>query len=305
MEHRHQYVALGSAISSTCKVGSGVPQGSTLGPLLFNLYINDIVKSCKYAQLIIYTDDTTLLFSDLSVNELVKKANEDLETVAAWAKENQLAVNSRKTKAMLFKSKNKRVTFTDSIRIGVDRIELVKSIKLLGIYFQENMLWDDHVVHVKSKISKVIGMLRRHSYVLPVKAKLTIYNSLFSSYVSYCYLVWGTTSQQNLNTLFVLQKRIIRIIEGVDNYSFTDYLFHKYGIAQIHDLLNKKLISVYNKSIKTNNQCFFHIARLDRRNPVCGTRLSSEWIVPRSRTSYGDQRISYQLATALNRTHLT
>jgi hypothetical protein len=95
---------IGSTLSETRTVNYGVPQGSILGPTLFNIYINDLPMVPNDGSLKSYVDDSKLLLS-FSVNEAnsaVVKLNEDLRRVASWCSLNSLLINPNKTKLLVF-----------------------------------------------------------------------------------------------------------------------------------------------------------------------------------------------------------
>lgn len=95
---------------------------------------------------------------------------------------------------MLFRPKNKPVNSSVNIMYGDKTIEMVTSMKTLGVTFSSNMLWDEHIDALTIQLSKVIGMMWKCKSLLPFKVKLLIYNSVFYSYLYYCLLVWGTTT---------------------------------------------------------------------------------------------------------------
>lgn len=205
--HRRQYVCLNGFSSTINPIFSGVPQGSILGPTLFNLYINDIVNISQPTKFIIYADDTSLFFSGENCNALIKQANNVLSSLEKWTKCNMLTINPNKTKAVIFRSRNKHVIQTDQVVFGGTQIEVVNSIKTLGVHFTEHMSWENHINYMVTKLSQIIGSTCRSRYLLPKCAKMIIYNSLFLSCLSYCTLVWGSTTSTNIHKLSLLQKK--------------------------------------------------------------------------------------------------
>ena len=164
------------------------------------------------ATYVIYADDTSLFFSAQDKEKLAQVANHTLDSLHKWSSVNSLPVNTSKTKAVLFKPKNKSMVFDYNLVLGPSIIEIVPSTKTLGVIFQENLSWDFHIEGLIRKISKAVGILNRFRFDLPVKIKLLLYNSLFSSHLNYCHLVWGTTTLTNINNLHVFKKNAIRSI---------------------------------------------------------------------------------------------
>lgn len=102
LNNRRQFVSVGHNTSVTKEILCGVPQGSILGPLLFNLYANDITSIYEKAKFIIYADDTSVFISSGSCTNLISMANDFLRSLSYWSTENYLKVNTAKTKAVIF-----------------------------------------------------------------------------------------------------------------------------------------------------------------------------------------------------------
>lgn len=99
---RNQYVSINNHASITKPALYGVPQGSILGPYLFNIYINDIVRIDQSVKFFMYADDTSLFLSDSDCKKLLERGNEILVKLAAWSSANGLSINTEKTKAVSF-----------------------------------------------------------------------------------------------------------------------------------------------------------------------------------------------------------
>jgi endonuclease/exonuclease/phosphatase family metal-dependent hydrolase len=97
LNNRKQFVHSYGLSSSYKTVTCGVPQGSVLGPLLFILYINDIVKSSNILRMLLFADDTTLFHSDKNFVNLINTTNVELDKLAVWFRANKLSLNVKKT----------------------------------------------------------------------------------------------------------------------------------------------------------------------------------------------------------------
>lgn len=197
LSNRIRFVSVNRFTSSKEQIIVGVPQGSILGPLLFNLYINDITHICPDLELVIYADDTSIFISSACETDLITRANSVLEKLDTWTSTNHLKINTKKTKAVIFHSKCRRIAIQNDITFRNSKIDIVPCVKVLGVYFSENLQWDDHVTYLVQKLSSVTGMLNHHRFSLPQSVKLMIYNALFVSSLHYCLLVWGTTTATN------------------------------------------------------------------------------------------------------------
>ena len=140
--NRKQYVDFYNFNSDTCLISTGVPQGSILGPLLFNINIIDIINITKKCHIIQYADDTSLIYP---MND--KNARQSLETeleyLYEWLTLNKLSLNISITKYMLFSTRQKSVTYP-IVTLNKQIIENVSEFNFLGVKLDENMTWNSH-----------------------------------------------------------------------------------------------------------------------------------------------------------------
>ena len=152
----------------------GVRQGSILGPLLFLLYINDIHHSSSTPQFLLYADDTAILFSAPSVNQLQVSINSSLPSVATWLNSNRLTLNVKKSTYQLFSIKSPLPDI--NINIGSSLFSRSKSFMYLGITIDENLKWSSHIKHVENTISRNVGLVGRSQYMLDSNYLLMLYS---------------------------------------------------------------------------------------------------------------------------------
>ena len=107
-------------------------------------------------------------------------------------------------------------------KVVIDNHDLtqVNSAKYLGVIIDHKLNWIEHISYVKSKISKGIGIMYKARQLLTKKALLILYHAYIYPYMTYCIVVWGCASPTQLNCLFLLQRKIIRIM------NFRHYLAH-------------------------------------------------------------------------------
>lgn len=300
LSRRFQSVCIGKYHSSLLPIKCGVPQGSLLGPLLFNIYINDITNLSSRTLFVLYADDTNMLISGTDLNEIIAKTNLLLQDLSLWSQANRLKLNPTKTKAVVFRPKNKNISTTDNIYLNGKRIEIVDVVKILGVFFTNTLSWEAHINHVRSKICSLLGMIHRCKQFLPRTVLKTIYYSHIYPFLNYCLLVWGTTSKHSLSTLLVLQKKYIRILENV-SYTFTTQgLFEKHLILKVHNMYNYRLIQTYRRAVKEHTSEFLDMANLLAVSHAYNHRSHLQFRSPQCRTSYGFQKLQYNLGKLLN-----
>ena len=187
MKNRKQYVIFNNHESDRTEITTGVPQGSILGPLLFSTIINDLKKSSKKLRFLMYADDTTIYFNleDHDSNNFKFEINAELQKVSMWLKKNKLSLNLDKTKLMIFHRQQKRVKELN-ITINGTNIKRVQSFNFLGLILSEACLGRaSHLLFIKKKISKVIGILYRLKNTFLLEVLKTLYKSLVLSYINF------------------------------------------------------------------------------------------------------------------------
>lgn len=304
LTNRYQYVEFNGATSSLLKITCGVPQGSILGPVLFLLYINDIVNATDVLQLILFADDTNIFLSDTNLDRLILTANYELAFIVKWFDSNKLSLNLTKTNFIIFCSARKKYLKPQvKIKLNGIAVEQVQSAKFLGVHIDEHLKWDKHIQQVASKLSKNIGILAKLKYFLPYTVLLMLYNTLVLPYLSYCNLIWACTSTNTLNPLIVLQKRAVRTIARTGSRAHTSPLFKNLYLLKLKDICYFQTILFMFKFLQSRlppkfNNYFTFVSSVHSYS----TRSSSAaFTIPFCHTSIRQTCIRYQGPLAWNK----
>ena len=142
LSHRKQCVVVDGVKSSLLDVNAGVPQGSRLGPLLFIIYINDIIHDIE-SEIMIFADDTTLLASGSDPAETSAQLNRDLAKISAWAERWKVTFNAGKSKDLIFS--NKLLNNSPPLEFNNVYVERVNTHKHLGVYLKTNLDWSRQI----------------------------------------------------------------------------------------------------------------------------------------------------------------
>ena len=252
LKDRTQFVQYKDKTSCNATITTGVPQGSILGPLLFIIYINDIVKVTNKFHFTIYADDTTLLepICTFAPNNLMhsiemsQAINTELKLIVEWLALNKLSLNVKKTKMMLFHYKQRNVTtIIPKLEINGTPIERVNEFNFLGIHLDENMTWKPHVKKVACKIACTVGTMKRLKKFMPLKIMKLIYNSLVVPHINYGLILWG----HKIKRINKLQKWAVRTIINAKYNEHTEPIMKKLKILKVKDMFTLTAVKIFHK----------------------------------------------------------
>ena len=126
----------------------GVPQGSILGPLLFNIYINDIYNVSEFLFTILYADDTCVFLNGKHLDDLIIQINRELELLFTWLQANKLSLNRQKTYYILFHRARIKVTNqSTTLVMGGSILNVTNEIKYLGVIIDDKITWIPHITY--------------------------------------------------------------------------------------------------------------------------------------------------------------
>ena len=165
-------VTLSGVKSDLLNIDAGVPQGSILGPLLFLVYINDIVVDID-ATINLFADDTSLYLIVDSPITCSNILNKDLETINSWANKRLVNFNANKTESILF-SRKLHKPIHPPLFLNNTTISEVQQHKHLGLTFSNNGTWKDHITIIKEKAWSRINIMRKFKFKLNRQALQTI-----------------------------------------------------------------------------------------------------------------------------------
>ena len=276
--NRKQYVFYNNEYSNPITPQYGTPQGSILGPLIFLIYVNDIVNAARVLSLALYADDVNGYKSNKCFRTLLNEINNDLILINDWILCNGLSINILKICHMLINGE--KINECYEIKIGNTVIPRVHDTKLLGLYVDEKLKWNVHIRYLTDKISKVCGVLYCIRKKLTAKAMRTIYLSLIYSHIIYCVPIWGNTWACHVRPVEIAQKRAIRTMNYMRRYDHT----HEVFVTQ--KLLKFKYIYSYFSSLLIFKFLYSNYVPLvfSRANNPYGLRNSDNVSIPISRT---------------------
>ena len=235
LSNRKQFVFFQSKNSHISNINCGVPQGSILGPLLFLIYVNDIIHSSPVLSFTLFADDTNVLCTDTNPNTLEATLNNELINISQWFKCNKLSLNIEKTNFIHF-----RISRSNNVQcnINIENIPLIekKATKFLGITLESTLSWTEHIQKVHSYVSRNIGILYKLQDFLNEKSLFTLYNGLVLPHINYCNIIWGNCGQTKINSILLLQKKALRIVTHSPYRASTEPLFSNLKTLKINEI---------------------------------------------------------------------
>ena len=172
LHERSQYVQIENVKSCSHPILCGIPQRSVLGPLLFNIHINDIPKATPKFKVIMYANDTNLVshlenFGPVNaINTLEQELNKEISKGKTWLLSIKLLLNVAKSKFMIF-FKHPRTIPKLSISINGNPVEQVTNFNFFVITLDQNFTWNDHISKISIKVARVIGIMNKLKRIFP------------------------------------------------------------------------------------------------------------------------------------------
>ena len=228
--------------SQNLPLETGVPQGSILGPLLFLLYINDLPASSKL-KCVIFADDCNLLAHGADIDQLITKLNQELEGVSDYFKANQLMLNAKKTKMILFRKKSiPPGSLQQQVLLNSEKLTFNEDAKFLGITIDGTLSWDKHCTEVANTISRNNAVINRVKHLLPPSTLKILYHSFIQPHIQYGLPAWGSSNAQNKKRVINIQKRAIRTVSKSYFHAHTEPRMKKYRLLKFEDLYQQQCL---------------------------------------------------------------
>lgn len=203
---RQLVVKIENSTSDYFDVNLGTPQGSVLGPLLFLLYVNDLPNHIHEGRVFMYADDTTVLVSGKTKEELTNKLNVITKQFTEWCIANHLIINLNKTVYVEFTGMYKKSL---NLLGGPDQ-KISKSTKFLGSFLDGSISWNEQINHVCAKLNSFFFALKTLKNTLHENLLVNFYYGSVYPIISNNIIVWGQATEHS--RVFIIQKRIIRLI---------------------------------------------------------------------------------------------
>ena len=218
LKNRKQRTKISGIYSCWQKILYGVPQGSILGPLLFNIDLCDMFFILDEYDIANYANDSTSYVSDRNTEEVIASLEEVSKCIFQWFRDREFQGNASKCHVLL--STNKKV----HINIGTAQIENSQFEKLLGVTLDSRLTFEKHIQQICGKASSKLKALARITPLMDIEKRKILMNAFFNAQFSYCPLTWMFHSRNLNNKINKLHERCLRIVYKNNTSSYEDLL---------------------------------------------------------------------------------
>ena len=214
-DRHHWVVSVKNKQSEVKPVVFGVPQGSVLGPLLFSIYINDLLLHISSGRCDMLANDTTIHTSGGDVPWIVATLQSCVSDITEWTCINHMSLNPSKTNYMMLTTRQKRqILSSPPVQLLVCNKQLheVSEHKLLGVIIDNNLTWGPHIRYLCKSLAKMVYQSAKIKNFLTFHARKTFFQAHIQSRIDYAWTLWDSASESLLKPLKSLHRRAVKII---------------------------------------------------------------------------------------------
>jgi hypothetical protein len=222
-------------------ISAGVPQGSILGPLLFNLFTSDIPPLPENGALSLFADDTAVVHNGRVIRALTAKLQQSLNVLSDYFTSWKICINAAKTQTILFPhSKSPKLVPAEDckIRLNGTAVEWSNEVTYLGVTLDSKLIYKQHVDNTVTKcnilLKSLYPLINRKS-TLSFKNKLAIYKQIILPVIEYGMPVWESCANIHHLKLQRVQNKFLRLILNVSPRTRTSEVHHLAGIMTLEE----------------------------------------------------------------------
>ena len=293
-------------ISSPRAINQGVFQGSSLGPILFCAFANDLSLYAADAFVVQYADDTQVLVSEPKscLPVLITRMESALSSLGCYFHSNGLKVNVTKFELLTLGTRqNLRSLPSFTVNFRGTSLSPTTEVRNLGVIFDQHLSWDAHVTAVSRKCCGILTGLSHLRHYLPPETLPEIVNALVISHIRYCLVVYGNGSAKNHLRIEKVINFAARVISGKRKYDHVSGVRDSLRWLDAPSLSHHQTLCLLQKIRSTGQpESLADLFTANSERPDRGrhTRQDDQLFVPRARTEAGKRRFGYRAAHMLN-----
>lgn len=232
-------VSINNTLSDIFNIVAGVPQGSILGPILFNIFTSDLPPLPDGGELFLFADDTAIVYKGRVIRALTAKLQRGLDALAAYFAEWKIRINAAKTQTILFphSGSHKLIPAADvKIKLEGNTIEWSKVVTYLGLSIDSKLLFREQVDKTVTRCSillrSLFPLVNRRSR-LSLKNKLAVFKSVVCPMIDYAQPVWGSCAKSHRDRLQRIQNKWLKMILNVPFWTRTTEVHQLAGVGTL------------------------------------------------------------------------
>lgn len=305
LQNRTQSVRINQTLSTFSMVDFGVPQGTVLGPLLFNIYVNELLNLLprKWGDVICFADDTVIIIKGKTWAEIAPTAENVMKMIKSWLDKNILTLNIKKSNFVCFSVTKRNASPITDITVHEHnclnhtqcncnlKIYKTDKAKYLGVVIDPQLRWQEHVEYISGKIRKLIYKFYQLRQIMTIRMLKTIYFALVESILNYCIAAWGATNKTIIEPLKITQKYILKVMLNKKKTYSTENLYVESNVLQINQLYIK---SVVRYTLKTKK--YLHLIKHNTTRHAKNVSAS----IPNTRLSKCQKNLLYSTPKIFN-----
>lgn len=316
LDNRKQRVVIKGQTSDWGEIKAGVPQGSVMGPLMFLIYINDLVTTVSQdINIKLFADDTLLYFVGNNHNVSSKVMNDNLKKISEWAQQWLVTFNPMKTK--LLNITNKRNINFDSHSISFDNIQVkgASNHKHLGVTLNDKLKWSNHIDNLMKGVKPMCDVLNRLKHSLSRATLEIIYFTFVRPKLEYASIIWDDCTEYEKDKLENTQLYCARIVTGAKRGTSHALLYNELKWPKLADrrkiAKSKFAYNLYNHNVPeylyelmpqrvTDNSHYNLRNDEDIKIPNCRTEKYKKSIIPDSIKLWNSLSKNVRDSTSIN-----
>jgi hypothetical protein len=250
LSDRQQCTRVNNVLSQETKVIAGVPQGSIVGPLLFNIFVNDLslFLNCTMVR---YADDTTLIVSEPQPEDLKIEAESVLHDTFRWFTNNQLIINPSKTQLLLLGNKTKTDEWNNfAITVGDKVVYPSESLTLLGVTLDCKLSYEQHVSKKLKKAGYSLKLARNVNNITSTSQRQLLMSSYVLPHLIYCCSLFISLKQSQIkrvNHFFKVARRSLQL-DASSTVPFEELCMRR-GLSLLHQAFHTNVPLLFSANI--------------------------------------------------------
>ncbi|GFT16546.1 RNA-directed DNA polymerase from mobile element jockey [Trichonephila clavipes] len=273
LNSREFRVRVENCLSSPRPVKSGIPQGSLLGPRLFNLYINDIPKADN-VHLAMYVDDTAIISQHTYNFKIIERLQNYITRLQLWLVAWKIKVNASKSASLLF-TKQRCIGNLPNIYIFDQPVPWVTEFKYLGFILDAKLNFSPHIRAALQKaagMSQTLNCLISRKCKLPIRHRVLLYKLFLRPILLYASPIWASAAVTRLKKLHVFQNKHLRKITNAPWFVRNEILHKDLKIDPILDFIKNQSKKFFDRLPQIPNQSIRVIPAYDNSVPSSAKR---------------------------------